>query len=423
MASFVSRRSLYATEDRIVFDIGSLYLKCGFSGESSPRHIVPNSLPVPATDVFQGCIAARKLHPVWGLNVPPATYEYVRQYLSYLLRTTYSNSLLTDPKQRKVVICESPLLPAVIRHITAQIMFKELDVPLITFIPSSVAALLTVGKTTGLVVDCGHLETTVVPVYDGKPLIHNTQALPLAGAAISCRLKLLLQNHGSLLTKNNPEPQPIPADILDAQSLEFFEDLKARVCHVAERPNALDRVEATMGVTQSNQQYAMYSSNAESATVSFNATDRLSIPGWIRERATEVLFEGDEDARSLGTIIADVLLKCPTDIRPTLVSSVLLIGGTSMLPGFASRLHNEILHTMEDPPQYQKLRRLSPKVKLCQSVFKGNCAAWVGASLVGVLKIGGQNVTKEEYLMNGQLPDWAGLRIPVEEGPVQSAAA
>lgn len=36
------RPSIYGTgEDRIVLDIGSLYIKAGFSGESRPRHIVP----------------------------------------------------------------------------------------------------------------------------------------------------------------------------------------------------------------------------------------------------------------------------------------------------------------------------------------------------------------------------------------------
>lgn len=39
--SFTRRHSIYGTEDRVVLDIGSLYIKCGFSGESHPRHLVP----------------------------------------------------------------------------------------------------------------------------------------------------------------------------------------------------------------------------------------------------------------------------------------------------------------------------------------------------------------------------------------------
>jgi hypothetical protein len=40
--SLPRRPSIYGTgEDRIVLDIGSLYIKAGFSGESRPRHVVP----------------------------------------------------------------------------------------------------------------------------------------------------------------------------------------------------------------------------------------------------------------------------------------------------------------------------------------------------------------------------------------------
>lgn len=39
--NFTRRHSIYGTEDRVVLDIGSLYIKCGFSGEPSPRHLVP----------------------------------------------------------------------------------------------------------------------------------------------------------------------------------------------------------------------------------------------------------------------------------------------------------------------------------------------------------------------------------------------
>ena len=35
------RHSIYGTEDRVVLDIGSLYMRCGYSGEAQPRHLIP----------------------------------------------------------------------------------------------------------------------------------------------------------------------------------------------------------------------------------------------------------------------------------------------------------------------------------------------------------------------------------------------
>ncbi|KAJ3522741.1 hypothetical protein NMY22_g11755 [Coprinellus aureogranulatus] len=76
----------------------------------------------------------------------------------------------------------------------------------------------------------------------------------------------------------------------------------------------------------------------------------LIIPGWIRERAAEVLFEGDVDESSLAETVLNSLLKIPVDLRKTLASSILVSGGTAMLPGFIPRLHSEIIKSLS-PPQ------------------------------------------------------------------------
>ena len=40
----------------------------------------------------------------------------------------------------------------------------------------------------------------------------------------------------------------------------------------------------------------------------------------------------------------------PRDLRKTMASSILVSGGTAMLPGFIPRLHAEILRAVEPPP-------------------------------------------------------------------------
>lgn len=97
--------------------------------------------------------------------------------------------LLTDPKQRKIIICESPLAPVRVKQVVAKVLFQNFQVfkslnypfamplfirlliitlnskvPSISWAPLHLLALLTTGLTTGLVVDCGNLETTVLPV-------------------------------------------------------------------------------------------------------------------------------------------------------------------------------------------------------------------------------------------------------------------
>ena len=91
-----------------------------------------------------------------------------------------SRSLLTDPKLRKVILVEHPLLPLYIKEIIARILFDNLQVfpinfrglivnngskvPSISFASSHLLSLFAVGRITGLVLDCGHLESIALPV-------------------------------------------------------------------------------------------------------------------------------------------------------------------------------------------------------------------------------------------------------------------
>jgi len=161
----------------------------------------------------------------------------------------------------------------------------------------------------------------------------------------------------------------------------------------------------------------------------------LIIPGWIRERSAEVLFEGgDVDESSTAEVILDSLLKVPVDLRKTLASSILIAGGTSMLPGFIPRLHAELLRAIAPPPppsrqpirpdkplppqydRYAVLRPLTPFFAILNNpspppttseraganagkapAFSPATMAWVGGSLAGALKTGGVEVAREKW--------------------------
>lgn len=214
-------------------------------------------------------------------------------------------------------------------------------------------------------------------------------------------------------------------------------------------------------------------------STSVPATGRgwLRIPGWVRERAAEALFESsDEDARSLPDLILESLLRVrchraqarsrllttsqlPVDLRRPLVSSVLVTGGTAMLPGFTTRLRSELQHTLSvsyltSPPpspdttavestqsgEITRRRRTALRARLSQLRTQPRYAAiaplasslvilndpsphlgsseetsppsqaagqapafapallpWVGGSLAGSLRTGGEEVSREAW--------------------------
>ncbi|KAI0833618.1 actin-domain-containing protein [Trametes gibbosa] len=505
------RHSLYGTEDRIILDPGSRLWKVGFSGEGKPR------------DVFLA--EGQTGRSLWTLNRASKLAEreeedkILEAKLQACLRSVFHNSLLTDPKSRKVILVEHPLLPLHIKEIIARVLFNNLQVPSISFASSHLLALLAAGRITGLVLDCGHLETTVLPVFSFRPLYPHLRTTPLAGERLSSHIKALLLMFGTYIppatslsaAMNIPAASRsvrVPQDVLTDNVID---EIKTRICFVGEpfdtdtlaaagrasSPSAaggdggseLDLPPSDPALSESD--FSRVSADVDSSFAASSgysvvshsqlpgmaadahqagesrvqalatmygrhstATDihmrvdpppaqqtgtgrgMLIIPGWIRERAAEVLFEGgDVDESSVAEVILDCLLKAPVDLRKTLASTILAVGGTPMLPGFIPRLQAELVRAVtrpatpsSSPPsragrprpatydRYASLRPLLPYFAILNNpspppptsanaaasagkapAFTPATMAWVGGSLAGALKTGGVEVQREKW--------------------------
>ncbi|KAF7312503.1 Fungal specific actin related protein [Mycena indigotica] len=532
------RHSLYGVEDRIIIDPGSRIWKVGFSGEGRPR------------DVFYAGGVNEK--PLWTLGLGSDSAEEVEKErvleirLEHHLRSVFHDSLLTDPKARKVIVVEHALLPLYIKDIMARILFNNLQVPSVSFASSHLLSLLAVGRITGMVVDCGHLESVALPIFAARPMYPLIRTTPLAGSRLTSHIRALLLLFGTYLPPptslsaavNVPaanRASRVPQEILtDA----LVEEIKARCCFVGDALgiSPAETREATPGdelgsemdipppsdYTQSESDFSLagrdsnFSSQRASSEFSIISNPRvpgvdanreghlqaletlykrhssatelrmrvtppasqpsgtglgtLIIPGWVRERAAEVLFEGgDVDERSLAEIILDSLLKVSVDLRKTLASSILVVGGTAMLPGFIQRLQQELARALAPPtshrermlPQYDPyapLRPLLPYFAIVNNpapnqtnsatravanagkapAFTPATLAWIGGSLAGALKTGGAEVNREQWDMvdsaNDQgdgpdamavdndrqqliLPDWTRSPLPAGAPP------
>ncbi|KZP23805.1 fungal-specific actin related protein [Athelia psychrophila] len=491
------RHSLYGTEDRVIIDPGSRVWKVGFSGEGRPR------------DVFYAVKSGKSL---WDLSRAKDMVERAEQdrllevNLEQCLRSVFHHSLLTDPKSRKVILVEHPLLPLYVKEMLARVLFNNLQIPSISFASSHLLSLLAVGRITGLVLDCGHLESTALPIFASRPLFPHLRTTPLAGSRLASHLRSLLLLFGTYLppptslsaAANIPASNRstrVPEEVLtDA----VIEEIKTRCCFVSD---ALDLLSSEMRAASpsdsmdmevppsdsatSESEFSRASVGADSAVSSdfsvisypntpsgaqpqsenplqalasmytrhSTATElrigvmppasqqagtgrgTLVIPGWIRERAAEVLFEGgDVDESSVAEIVLDALIKIPVDLRKTLASSILVVGGTSMLPGFIPRLHAELLRALAPPsspprqairpdkpvtPLYDRyacLRHLTPYFAILNNpappparsaradanagkapAFSPATLAWIGGSLAGSLKTGGVEVPREKW--------------------------
>ncbi|KAG9295204.1 hypothetical protein G9A89_006185 [Geosiphon pyriformis] len=425
------RHSIYGTgEDRIVLDVGSLYIKAGFSGESRPRHVVPifaGNMKAHwepdltgsggfQRDCGEGCRIIGGFSELFELNVGRTSEELESLYdkMAHYLREIYFRYLLTDPKQRKVVLCESPMMPLKLKQLIAKVLFENLQVPSISFAPSHMLALLTTGCTTGLVVDCGHLETSVMPTFSARPLNPFIRTTPLAGRALTQRLETLIRRFGTMIVHPTNE-RAIPSKYLTPTVLE---DIKTRFLFVGQMMVSAESISSAEKTSEEDQlkKYAPVSSATDihyPITLSKNGRERqmgtLVVPGWVRERAAEVLFEGDEDESSVVGCLLECLLKTPIQLRQPLASSILLIGGITLLPNFQPRLHQEILRALHTDGRFRTLSGLREHIAYLEDkgsgkVFVANSRAWVGGSLIGSLKSTVVEIAREKY--SGKVPDW-----------------
>ncbi|KAG8857673.1 hypothetical protein FRB96_005691 [Tulasnella sp. 330] len=410
--STTRRHSLYGTEDRIVIDPGSRVWKVGFSGEGRPRDVFAVKEWAPGSMTGKNAIETAELESV------------LEAELQDRMRDVFFKSLLADPKARKVIIVEHPLLPLATKDMFARILFQNLEasVPSLAFAPSHVLALLAVGRVTGLVLDCGHFESTLLPIYSARPLFINVRTTPLAGARLTSQLRALLLLFGSyqppptIIRAAAPPPTRtrIPGSILTDTLLEHIKtkclfvgmpisdtlglddgmDLDppevanigsptesgresrtsmSSASEIASASESLSqasvsiRSSSAIPESQLRARAALYKRHSTATDVRMRvvppaahatasgsgaaARGTLIIPGWVRERAAELFFEsGDVDEPSVVEVLLDALLKVPVDLRRTLASTILVVGGTAMLPGFIPRLQAELEKRLATAP-------------------------------------------------------------------------
>jgi actin-related protein 10 len=134
-----------------VIDLGSAWVRCGFSGESQPRRTVRS--------------------PLAGRPRTLSRQAWV-DLLSPFLCKTYAEYLQCKPKERSVFVSESMACPRALREAIAETLFEHLQVPSLCMSAGPAPALYCTGAADGIVIDIGESEAHVLAVYRGVPLLH-----------------------------------------------------------------------------------------------------------------------------------------------------------------------------------------------------------------------------------------------------------
>ncbi|XP_028396133.1 actin-related protein 10-like [Dendronephthya gigantea] len=375
----------------VIIDIGEAYTKCGFASEISPRHIIQSSV----TRNINGKIFEARISPN---GVASTTDDTLYGTLRDFIHQIYFRYLLVNPKERRVVLCESLLWPTKFREMLAKVLFCHFEVPSVLFAPSHLMSLFTLGISSGLVMECGYSETSVLPIFEGIPMINSIEFLPLGAKIIHNRLKSELMEKGLVHIGTGIKPL---SSIQDDLPEKVLEDIKARTCFVGPK--------ISIPVNE-----ARPPSMVHSVDYPLDGGKLLRVEGQIREQTCDVLFEGDDEGKSIASLILDAIINSPIDTRKALAENIVLIGGTTMAQGFKHRLLQE-LHSLLQSTKYQN--RLSIQtVKLHEPPVKANCVAWLGSSIFGSLEVlADRSVARLDYIREPSIPDWCSLASRTNE--------
>ncbi|CAL8071455.1 unnamed protein product [Calicophoron daubneyi] len=271
------------------------------------------------------------------------------------------------------------------REKTAEILFEKFKIPAFYIAKSAALTCFANGRHTGLVLDCGAIHTSAIPVYDGLVLTQEIVRSPLAGDFLVQQaqrliddLKIELIPYYRVASKesvNEREPAlwkertNLPKTSISYENFmikNLLQDFVASVLQVSD-----ERYDQSQADTFPMVGYEFPNGyNFELGHERFHIPEALFDPSILLE-------SGGNSMLSMSHIVASSISLCDIDIRPSLYSNVVVVGGSSLVTGFTDRLQRDL--NIKTPPSMRL------KVNFPSTVAERRYSAWIGGSILGSL--------------------------------------
>lgn len=343
----------------LVVDNGSGMIKAGFAGDDAPRANFPSVVG----DSYVGKEAQSK-RGILSLKYP-IERGIVTNWddMQKIWHHTFYNELRVAPEEHPVILSETPLNPKENREKMTQIMFEEFNSPAMYTSIGAVLSLYASGRKTGVVLDSGDGVSSAVSICDGYCVPKTANRLDLAGRELTDYLKKILADK----------------DISCADDMEVVKDIKEKLTYLT-----LD-FEKEMATA------------AESTSLekSYKLPDGQDITiGNERFRCPEALFKPsllEIESPGIHEHVYNSIMECDVDIRKDMYSNLVMSGGSTMYPGIADRMKQE-LGALAPPTLTIKI--------VCPPERK--FSVWIGGSILASLTtFQDMFITRQEYNESG----------------------
>ncbi|KAL1915949.1 uncharacterized protein VTP21DRAFT_6337 [Calcarisporiella thermophila] len=422
----------------LVLDTGYCWTRAGYAGEDTPKAVfpslagvLPSSASAPPTDaegdtsmtastpqqqqkqyIFgDGDITCwrpnMEIQQVVGRDGLVKDWDALEKMWEYAIK----GRLRVRAEEHPLLVVEPAWNPREAREKMCEIAFESLNVPAFYLARDAVCTAFATGRSTALVLSSGGGVTSAVPVYDGYVLQRGMQRQIVAGEFVSDQILQGLEADGVkvvpqyLVAKKHPvEPgQPANAVLKDRPNttesfhkymkMRTIHEFKESVCQVAEMP---------------------YDENVISARPQrpYEFPDGYNMNvGSERYRVPELLFQPqqyirkpvvgftDEETRSVESavgipqLIFNSALSCDIDMRPSLLSNIVVTGGNTLFPGFTERINQDLYNLAFG----QKFKIHAPG-----NTVERKYSGWLGGSILASMGTFHQLwVSRKEYEESG----------------------
>jgi len=212
----------------LVIHNGSATVQAGWCDSDAPRAVFPNvyakkpksiMVMMTQTDYCVGDEAAS--HRDFLKLMYPVEHGIVTNWdqMEKIWRHTFYNELRVDPEDYPVLLTEPPLNPKASRERMVKVMFDTFGVPKLHVGMSSALALLSVGRSTGVVLDIGHTRSYALPIVESCACVGAMTTVDVGGRDLTTFLVKLMKESSY--------------DFTTPTEIEIVEDMKRHYCYVA----------------------------------------------------------------------------------------------------------------------------------------------------------------------------------------------
>ena len=328
----------------MVLDIGSSTVRWGYAGLESPSH------------VFDSVVGSQRYTPSTTLLSPlKDSLIYDFESLESLWDAAYARSR-TVSSEHPLLFTEPGWNPKESREKLIELAFEKYQVPGFFLGRTPVLSSFAAGKSTALVIDVGAATTSVIPVHDGYILKKGIQHQALAGDFISQQIAINFKNQNVPIVPRYLVKSRYAVDPTLPAVYEEYPDRRAHTTdsfHAFQVKKVADEFKETLCQVSETAFNANFLARKATKTFEFpngynNAyrIDRFRFPEIIFDPRYIVKPEGSTEPlpnfAPLMHLIRVSLNSVDADLRPLLLTNIVVTGGTSLMPGFVERLYSDL---------------------------------------------------------------------------------